>query len=774
MNTLKTIAIVTLLTGFAFESRSAVTLVENQQARTAIFVSPEVMAENRVPRASDTPAIQDAEKDRQRLRESVRDLSRCLEKISGARVEIVPSAPLPGEKRLPILIGDLAEKTFGSPAKKAIYRQGFRVVIAPKGIGLVGESPLATSYAIYEVLDRLGCRWYMPGELGEVIPELKSIVLEEMDLSSAPGTIYRGIWYADDAYKRRNRLGGLLLQAGHALEFYITKEERKAHPEWKAIISGKTNEVRLKWSSQGVADAIADRILARQKQKPVISYSLSPDDGMHFDESPEGRALDAGDWDEVFGQVSITDRLLVLCNRIISKVDRQYPDLLYGMLAYSQYVRPPVREKVPPNLVPQLAPITYARAHPMTDDCVPANKTLRDAVEGWGKAAKMVSYYFYGWFLAETTAPNPMITKWSVDLPIIYRNNCRFWQPETIPNFETSMHGLYLGIRMAWNPEQQPADIVREINTRFYGAAAAQMTAYWNYIDDAWVKTPEYSGCGFAYRRRFTPEVMKKARLMMDEALGACKAPVDKQRVEMANESLKLFEQFMKLREDLSAGRFADLESDANRWLDGQKSMYEKYRDNYAFGAHFASPLTLASRYFNPFYGVTYRDASRIAKEFQILTTPPIGPFRFQVDKEKNGEALGWSKPDFDDRAWKTADPMTDSLSALGYHDYFGAMWYRASFKSLSIPAGKKVFLWLGATDGSAKVFVNGKPIAYVNPKGETKDRAEGFCQPFSWDVTDAIRPGVDNELSILCIRTEFNELGTGGLIGPVVLYREK
>jgi len=31
-----------------------------------------------------------------------------------------------------------------------------------------------------------------------------------------------------------------------------------------------------------------------------------------------------------------------------------------------------------------------------------------------------------------------------------------------------------------------------------------------------------------------------------------------------------------------------------------------------------------------------------------------------------------------------------------------------------------------------------------------------------------------DNQFTILCDRHHLNELGTGGLMGPVVLYREK
>lgn len=753
-----------------------VVLIEGGKARSAIHVPASVMTDDRVPSPSDTLSVMEAEKNRQRLRESVKDLSRALEKMSGVRLEILTTPPADGDARLPILIGDMAVRAFGAVEKTDTYKQGLRVVVEGDRVGLLGESDLGTSYAIYEILDRLGCRWFIPGETGEVIPERKAVRVDECDDVLEPGTLYRGVWYADDAYRRRNRLGGFLLQAGHALEMYVSEEQRNAHPEWRGIVGGKPSPRRLKWSNPRVADAIADRILAAQEKSPVVSYSLSPDDGMDFCESAEDRAVDAGDWDEGFGQVSITDRLMVLCNRIVGKVSAPHPDLLFGMLAYSQYVRPPVREKVPRNLIPQLAPITYSRAHPMTDERVPGNETLRYSVEGWGRAANAVSYYLYGWFLAETTAPNPMITKWSVDLPIIYENNCRFWQPETIPNFETSMHALYLGIRMAWNPRTRPSDIVRDINTRFYGNAAQAMESYWNFMDGVWVNTPEYSGCGFAYRRRFTPGVMKEARRLMDGALAACRTPMEKRRVEMAGESLKLFEQFMKSREDLASGRFAGLEADGSRWRDGQKAMSERYKDEWAFGSHsvFGNATPIGIVYFDSFYAATYKDASRIATDFQILTVPPLGPFRFRIDRENTGESQGWQRPDFDDQAWKPADPSRDSLSALGHHDYFGRMWYRTATRIPATPKGKRVWLWVGATDGSAKVFVNGSHVPFVSSKGEKSDQAEGYCQPFSWDITEVIKPDVENQITILCNRTGFNELGTGGLLAPVVLYREK
>ena len=56
---------------------------------------------------------------------------------------------------------------------------------------------------------------------------------------------------------------------------------------------------------------------------------------------------------------------------------------------------------------------------------------------------------------------------------------------------------------------------------------------------------------------------------------------------------------------------------------------------------------------------------------------------------------------------------------------------------------------------------------------GTVLDAFDGYCQSARFDVTDALKAG-DNQITILAERHRLNELGTGGLIGPVMLYREK
>lgn len=775
MRPIHTVVLLFAAVSFPIPSRADVVLVKDGKARAAIHVSGEVMA----PDKGQVPAYPrltlDPEALRRRLRDSVTDLARCLEKMSGAKVPIVTEeGAKPAAGIVPIYIGDRAVEAFGPVGKSYPYKQAFRVVVSQKGagaIGLMGESDLATSYAIYELLDRLGCRWFMPSEMGEVIPARTTIALAEMDLKLAPGTWYRGHGYVDDDYFRRNRMGGFYVASGDALEGYITEEQRKVHPEWRATVDGKPAELRLKWSNPAVADAIAEKILAQQAAYPTLTCSISPYDGLGFDNSPEDKALDAGDWDEALGEVSLTDRLLAFVNPIVKRVNARHPELRFGLLVYANYLRPPVREKPDPHIIPHMAPITYARAHPMNDDRVPGNKQVRYAVEGWAKLSPEIAYWFYGWFLAEPVAPNPMLTKWGHDVPyVLQKGNCKFWQPETQGNFETSMHALYLGVRLAFNPRLKPADVFRDLNEKFYGNAAREMTAYWEYIDHVWVDINEYAGCGFGHLRRWTPEKLKGARQLMNAALAAARSDKERARIGLANDSLGLFEAFMKLRYDQAEGRFGGLAQGAEAWHAQVKALVEKYKPQFSFTfMPYGAGRILSDEYFAWFYEPTYKDATRLAKDFQILTPKPIRQFRWTKDADKQGEPAGYAKADFDDTAWQTTDVCVETWSTLGMHNYFKSVWYRTKVTIPAMPAGKRVWLWLASTDGSAKVFVNGKHI----PFGE-KPEAAGYCTPFSFDITSALKPGAENQVAILCTRTALNELGTGGLLGPVVVYREK
>ncbi|MBI4024157.1 MAG: DUF4838 domain-containing protein [Verrucomicrobia bacterium] len=755
-------------------SGAGVAIVVDGKANAAIHVAAEVMApDNEVARKS--PASRDQEIQRARLRESVKDMVYCLEKMSGAQLQVATAAPVDNDRRIPILIGDLAVNAFGPPSKKSPRKQGWRMVVSKKGIGLMGESAEAASYAIYELLEQIGCRWYMPGDMGEVIHQKTTVALAECDVSDAPATLGRVLAGVDDVFKRRIRQGGMPLAFGHALEIshYVSKEQLQAHPEWCGLINGKRSPQRFCWANADLAAAVADGIIAQLDKQYVPTVSLSPDDGADFCECEQCKALDANDLDPTTGTISITDRFVQFCNRIAERVTKKYPDVLLGFLAYMQYTRPPVREKPHPNLVPVIAPMTYCRAHSMLQPDCPSRSLMRPIMEGWHRKARVLGYYNYMFHLAEVTAPYPMMKQMSDELPFLYANGVHFWLPETMSNFDSVLPGLVLANRMSWHTAAKPNEVLDEFFAGFYGAAAAPMRRYGEIFDDAWTKVPEHAGCGFGYGRRFTPSVMKATRTALDEAIAACKTDMERRRVKMQDDALKQFELFMKLRRDLFEGRLDGLAADSARWLEQQQRLGNEYESRSAFSKMPWAPETVGARYFKAFFDAAYQDGARIARDCVVIA-PPLRQWRHQADKDKKGESLGWQKPDFDDANWKTTDPCLDTWFALGLDAYYGTVFYRARLKLPAVSAGKKTHLWISSTDGSAKVFVNGRHIPYVNEKGEPSNEFAGFCQPASFEITSAIKPSDEIQITIIGARAVLNELGAGGLMGPIYFYQEK
>jgi hypothetical protein len=778
------------LTPFIAAAAPPVVLVEDGAARCAIHVPAATLAADvTLPRTA-THAERQTEDHRRRLRDSALDLAACLKKMSGAQVPVLSGPPAAGTSALPILVGALAVESHGPPAKTTVFKQGWRLVVSAKGIGLLGETDEAASYAVYELLERLGCRWYVPGEIGEVIPERASVSLAPDDLSSAPSTPYRGIWYGSAAFKRRNRLGGFNIAAGHALHGYIPKDILAANPELNAEHDGKRDIDCgfLCWGNPATAEAVATSIIGRLDKAYTPSVSLSPNDGVNFCQCEKYcRPLDAGDWDPTMDTESLTDRYIVFCNRIVERVTAKYPDVQFGFLAYVQYTRPPVREKPHANLVPDFAPITYCRAHAMTADNCVSRARLKPIVEGWNRVAKRIAYYNYMFHLAETTVPYPMIRQMSEELPIIYGGAAEiFWQPETMPNFDSVAPGMWLSLRLAWDSGRDPAAVMAEYFSGFHGAAGPAMQRYWQIIDDAWHTVPEHAGCGWGHDRRFTAEVMAAARDAMDAALAAAETSIAYRRVVLFNDALRQFERYMQMRRDLAGGKLGTLHLQALEWMGTEIGLGNQYAENAAFGkVRWGSKANIGAGYFGAFQQKTYDDiGERVGRggAYALLDSRPLGKWRWQMIEKPQadgdvgigeGEQAGWQQPAFNDKHWPQTDPAIETWASLGLLGKYGTMWYRTTVKVRKPPAGKKLYLWLAATDGSAKVYVNGRHIPYTATDGKTTPVASGYASPFLFDVSDVLTAG-SNHVAIAGTRLFINELGTGGLIGPAYLLRDK
>ena len=107
--------------------------------------------------------------------------------------------------------------------------------------------------AVCEFLRGLGVRWFMPGKLGEIVPERKSIGLAAVNKTVVPDTHFRswmwnnysGFSFDDVLWARRIGINSPYQKIGfaggaHGLTHVHSGEAmKKAHPEYYALLGGK-------------------------------------------------------------------------------------------------------------------------------------------------------------------------------------------------------------------------------------------------------------------------------------------------------------------------------------------------------------------------------------------------------------------------------------------------------------------------------------------------------------------------------------------------------
>jgi len=263
----------------------------------------------------------------------------------------------------------------------------------------------------------------------------------------------------------------------------------------------------------------------------------------------------------------------------------------------------------------------------------PNDYTLRDLVQGWNKAGARINAYWYGINLAEISAPCPFITKWGTDLRILLENGLDEWGPEYMNGWESMLPGYYLSIRMTFHAEEQPAEILNDLWTKFYGAAVDPMSRYWTGIDQAYLDAREYAGSPFGYLKIFTPEVMTAARANLDEALAGCRTPMEYRRVKLIDESFSLFELYMQMRRDWAAGNPRNLAEDYQTWRWGVRNMQRMYRVPVSGGRYTENAYSgdgyIQGRHGNPswsdaFVSQGYQDGARMEQEYARLGKPML------------------------------------------------------------------------------------------------------------------------------------------------------
>ncbi|ANE52464.1 DUF4838 domain-containing protein [Flavisolibacter tropicus] len=359
---------------------------------------------------------------------------------------------------------------------------------------VVANHPKGLSRAIYTYLDWLGVKWYFPGDEWTSVPSLSQITFSKTQYISPsflirdffgtggivpikavdPNGSLSGKW---EEWKRRNRLGGQLVLAGHYGEAFNLKyrKELEAHPEYLALVSGKRQwSTTAKWniSNKAFRDLfIADRIEELKKKLQQVKYSneittisVEPADGYGDCECEDCKRLG-----------SVSDRYFFLANEAAKAVAKISPFAYVNLYGYNTHAAPPAFT-LEPNVIVQIIPYAFQKI-----------STPEQLITDWRKKCQNLFLYdYYG--IPDWHYDTPLTAGWS---PAGLVNKIKDWKRFAIKGFmlESSYSigstglGLYFMSRLGWNMNEQVNPIQNGFYKNMFGQAASQVRAFYEKIN---------------------------------------------------------------------------------------------------------------------------------------------------------------------------------------------------------------------------------------------------------------------------------------------------
>lgn len=678
-------------------------------------------------------------------------LQQYVEKISGARLDIRTQEA--GAKMPAILVGQVAVKAglrFPGPTPS---REAYAILTKGNRLLMAGESPAATVFAVYHFLETLGCRWFMPGELGEVTPSVKTIDVPPLDIREKPDFDSRRIWGSGFAERsgwcRQNRTGGLAMDTRHNWNGLVPETAYWAdHPEYFSLIGGERKVRQLCTSNPEVVKAATQTVLARfRANRALTTISLSPNDGGGFCQCENCRKLDvAGYIEPSNGATCLSDRLQVFYNAVAREVRRVFPDRILNYYAYGDYTLPPKREiRIEPNLMVWIAPIRSCRLHGTGASNCPSRQALARFIEDWSKIAPRIGYRTYNFNLAESITPYSKVSIYKKEIPFLKAHKCSALNFETFGSWAIEGPHTYLSARLAWDADANVDAIMAEFYDRLFGKAAPHVRSYWERVDRAFVEADTHAGSFYCLPRIWTPEMLRACTKDLEAAEKAAESDIIRQRVRVFRRGLENARMYMDIHN-------ASLEGD---WIRA-KEVYD------TFLAH--ARAMVADGILNP-YGVRYLERfvapavlagyARTTSGCSIVAQLP-DQWQFRYDLEDRGESEKWFSPDAPSAGWRPVRTFTSTIEEQGIEERMTFMWYSTRVNVDKTGAG--LVLWFSDVDGKSKVWVNGKLAG------------EGAPGNFDIDLRGLLKPG-PNSITVRVDHSRISDLALGGILGPAFIY---
>lgn len=529
-------------------------------SRTQLTAAPEIVLAEAGQARFDIVLLNDSS---ELLAHAANDLALHLQKISNGPFSVLDSPAAKPQIR----IGTRHHPRLNTQFSHLQTRDSFSIRTETDSSGqshifLVGSDSTATAFAIYTFLEDLGCRWFMPGTYGEIIPQTERLVWSVNARSEKPDFRFRQIWWAYggpketaqefEIWKLRNKVNFPKVQHGHNLTNTVPPEKYFAtHPEYYALVNGERQTTQLCTSNPTVIRLVIDRINQFFDENPDFeAYSLCPDDNTNFCECENCRALDAGGLDKNYpGKPVVTDRYIQFLNQVARGIQPRHPGKKVATYAYVNYSTPPVREKVDPNVVVFFTSSVYCSAHGIGDLHCASRQEMKQALAGWVATGAPVYIYDYDPTPYNAELPWPLFGARQREMSDYLTLGIQGFSFESHNSWATLSPNFYIAAKTMWNSRQNLPDLLTDFTEKFFGDAHPAMTEYYLTLESMLKNATEKVEWGQSgYPRIFTSGELKKCRDALNLALKQAESTPAWDRVLIVSLGFEYLENYMKLR----------------------------------------------------------------------------------------------------------------------------------------------------------------------------------------------------------------------------------
>ncbi len=413
-------------------------------------------------------------------RKTAHDLARYLELISGAPFKVVAGTGAKGlVVGMPKHLPDIPVQTeFGNGP---FQRDHYRIVSTGDGLYLLGATPTAVAFAVWDLLHQFGYRYYFPSENWEVVPERKHLRIavdryERPDFynrSGPRGGLRHNLqpWLEEPwrQWRLRNRTAdSFKLNTGHSYIAIIKRNQKTfdEHPQFLALRNGKRGGVKFCISNPGLRELVVRDAIAQVKANPDLdSISLDPSDGGGWCECRPCQQMG-----------SVSDRVVLLANQTAEAIESLgRGDKYVGIYAYSDYSPPPT-VKVHPKVIPSMATAF-----------IKGDQTFEDMLAGWSRKAEMIGIReYYGLPVWHQSMPGSAKAGQPILLAQAIRDQhaagARFMNAESDNAWGANGLGYFLASRLLWDVETAVDAVIDDFLTNCFGKAKKPMREFYEFI----------------------------------------------------------------------------------------------------------------------------------------------------------------------------------------------------------------------------------------------------------------------------------------------------